>query len=251
MLDKEIPLFNARNSRELYFNICGWMPCQRNESTLTKPRFAVKCMQQPKSKHWTFKQVTKAPKKKKKGMGTEFLTSTTDFIGIIAVKVAHYAIDISERECTERSADWRLKKIERVGFIMLILIVWSRTPLPSSERIAFCIYETLYLYSTYFQRLDTYCVNEVHSHDVKEYMLAGKSENPQTSIETSKLIWHSDSPWRLLWGHFYVLSLLHRLSQRFRCEHGPYYCRSFSGYPAAAPHGTASDDAGLWRLWRL
>lgn len=43
-------------------------------------------------------------------------------------------------------------------------------------------------------------------------------------------------------GDVYVLSLLLRLGQRFRCEHGPYYCRSFSGYPAAAPHGTASDE---------
>lgn len=34
-------------------------------------------------------------------MGTELLTSMTGFIGIIAVKVAHHAIDISERECTE------------------------------------------------------------------------------------------------------------------------------------------------------
>lgn len=42
-----------------------------------------------------------------------------------------------------------------------------------------------------------------------------------------------------------VLSLLHRLGQRFRCRHGPYYCRGFFGYPAAAPHGTPSDDSEL------
>lgn len=77
--------------------------CQWNESTLTKAAICRKMYATAKIKTLNFQTSIQGAKKrrKKKAWGTELLTSTTDFIGIIAVKVAHTAIDISERECTE------------------------------------------------------------------------------------------------------------------------------------------------------
>lgn len=128
--------------------------CQWDESTLTKARatrFAEKCMQQPKL---CFKQISRAQNKKiKKAWGAELLTSTTDFIGIKAVKSTYStAIGISEREWTKLTAEEDGKVLD------LTLILIRLVPIPF-EKNAFFVGSRRArrkLYSAFFQRLDSY-----------------------------------------------------------------------------------------------